>query len=65
MHLLLDPDPYFYDYRTMERLGSSVPLDAVLTDDVLNELKRLAPEGCVQCALDKWDEGDDDGQSEG
>ena len=49
----------------MEQMAYSVPLDAVLTDDVLNELKRLAPEGCVLCALDEWDEGDDDGQSEG
>jgi hypothetical protein len=48
----------------MQRLGSPAPIDAVLTDAVLNELKRLAPQGCVLCALDEWDEGDDDGQGE-
>jgi len=48
----------------MGRQGSSAPLDAVLTDAVLNELKRLAPEGCVLCTLDEWDEGEDDGQDE-
>jgi hypothetical protein len=31
-------------------------MDLVLTDAALSELKEQAPEGCVLCSLEAWDE---------
>ena len=35
-------------------------LDSVLTDVALRELKEQAPEGCVFCSFEAWDEEGED-----
>ena len=41
----------------MER-DAAIPSGLVLTDAVLDELKKQSPEGCLLCILDAFDEED-------
>ena len=38
-----------------ETTQARAPLDPVLTDAVLSELKEQSTAGCLLCAMDEWD----------